>query len=787
MPSPADPSDCDAASLLQTTTKAPPIDWRLIRAADRPIKEDKWIASVLQDEVQRQRWRDWYEQPRYAVALNVGPWAVIAVAFRASAGDNALHDLFRNIDAHHHATAWAVSKTTRQIYRLAIPLPQEPSATAEPTAALAVAAQPDPHPRLCRALQIPAEAWQAPELRARWEAHLGESANWVLSRCHRPLTRVVRRGEFGSFTASDQLSFVGSVFDDALEIETLPAQRHRRLYERLYRRERMLSIAVMKCIAATLDPQVVRQMREAGLARGVCAVSLNWLSEVSGASEARKRRLQALTAAPLLVPWLLSDRRSTRLGNPIGHEGADEADEPDGAAEAEEAAEVDEDDDIRSTQHARSEAAFSARLVALSRVVDGGDPLYPLLAHMMGVSLRTVRHLRLSDLRIHHLIERVDHRDEDQVASRLCWLDVIAVEQWPHTSMQWRLWSHAINELLTQCDFLSELLTPPPHPWIADVAQVDDTDLPPALGRGARALVFYRSLAKRRWRLQLGTAYDLPGDEDSAHAIMFVGMELRDFVRALREAVYDELDDDGEPALLPLPEAVIALLRHWQIEQWWAASSRWHTSLTEAGVPPEHHGGQRLTERDTPQWLPLLEHAFRVEGEHVALNNPEGDAADPPPAPRDVRVVRFLSTREMLTEEADTMQHCVGTYIRRCVTGRWHIASVTDANGVRCSTASFQLCFEQGRWTAQLVEHRGLRNAPASVQCAHAMRTVEGLLARQAMQRRFIEIEAARVERAAVSRELRFTESTRGQDVSLAALRAALPVNVFEALVTQRN
>ena len=167
MPSPADHSDCEAVSPFQTTTQAPSIDWRLLCAADRPIVEDTWIESVLQDAAQGRRWRDWYEQPRYAVALNVGPWAVIAVAFRASAGDNALLDLFRSTDAHQQAAAWEVSSTTRQIYRLALPLPHDYSAALQTTVAFEIAAEPGPHARLCRALQISPDAWQVPALRAR--------------------------------------------------------------------------------------------------------------------------------------------------------------------------------------------------------------------------------------------------------------------------------------------------------------------------------------------------------------------------------------------------------------------------------------------------------------------------------------------------------------------------------------------------------------------------------------------------------------------------------------------
>ena len=303
------------------------------------------------------------------------------------------------------------------------------------------------------------------------------------------------------------------------------------------------------------------------------------------------------------------------------------------------------------------------------------------------------------------------------------------------------------------------------------------------------ALRFYRSLARQRWRLRLGTAYDMPGDDTSGDALLFAGMELKDFVRALREAAHDELDDYGEPELLPLPAAVSDLVSDWQIEDWWTASQRWHAALTAAGIPPEEHGGRNRTECDTLPWLPLLDHPFRTEGtpgeqsKLCELDDPtqRSTATDN----NGNRLVRFLSSTARLNEEGDAMQHCVGTYAWRCVTGRWHLASLTDGNGVRCSTVSFQLRFEAGRWSASLVEHRGANNAKPSARCTQAVRALEVLLAKPVMQRRFIVIEAARAERAAVCQEHRHTDRTGGQAVSLAALRAALPTDVFEALAAR--
>ena len=456
--------------------------------------------------------------------------------------------------------------------------------------------------------------------------------------------------------------------------------------------------------------------------------------------------------------------------------------------------------------------ALPARTAQLSDGVDSGAPLYPMLAQLTGLSVRTVRHLRLSSLRIHHVVERLDHRAQDHLLPYLRWLDVISVEHWPDAPSAWRGWASTIKALWSQCDLVAALLTPPLHRWIADVevdVEIDvERDPPPDQARGAIALGFYRSLAARRWRLRLATAYDLPEDADSAHTLALVGMELNDLVRALREAASGEWDDYGEPALLPLPAPSCALLSEWQIEQWWAASQRWHAALTAAGIPREQHGAPNSPARETLLWLPLLAHPFRVGGElgvagAVGAAGAAGAAGigdvrrieadttamhEPMPIElatvnREAREVRFLTSAEMLNEEADAMRHCVGTYARRCVAGRWHVASLVNGAGARASTVAFQLCFMQGRWVAELVEHRGALNAAPSVQCAQAVRTLAALLAKPAMQGHYLALEVARVERAAMSRGQRFAGTPRGPDVSLAALRAALPIQLFESLV----
>jgi hypothetical protein len=71
----------------------------------------------------------------------------------------------------------------------------------------------------------------------------------------------------------------------------------------------------------------------------------------------------------------------------------------------------------------------------------------------------------------------------------------------------------------------------------------------------------------------------------------------------------------------------------------------------------------------------------------------------------------------------------------------------------------------------------------ASALCARAIRALEAALASPTMQARYVELETARVARAAAWREHRDNSDRRAQAVSLTALRAALPVHVFEALL----
>ena len=261
-------------------------------------------------------------------------------------------------------------------------------------------------------------------------------------------------------------------------METLPADRHQRLHSRLYRRERQLATAVMKIVMAALDANLVRQVYDAAVAGAVTAVSLNWLAGVGTAgdgsgsdvgvgaeavtragtgtgtaskpivgstvAETRQRRVQALKAAPLLIPWLLCDRDSVPLVNPFVGEREEVAGDDDGGVhlDVDVGGEMNDYVGVDREQQRRvaGEAARHARATEISAVVDSGRPLYPVISRLTGLTVRTVRQLRLSQLRIDHLIDRGAQGPDESVLVRLRWLNDIPVERWPQPSASWRLW-----------------------------------------------------------------------------------------------------------------------------------------------------------------------------------------------------------------------------------------------------------------------------------------------------------------------------------------------------------
>ena len=170
----------------------------------------------------------------------------------------------------------------------------------------------------------------------------------------------------------------------------------------------------MKEITRQGRADVIELADAAGIGRVAdAAVNYNWLCRAS--THALPRRIQALAAAPVLLPILL------QVGNTAEQRVGD----------------VDSDVDV--------DVDSPLLRAELDRVVDGGEPLFAWLASACGVSERTVRHLRTSALRQHTfkplllLSSTNSWRDfAERCLGYLTWLDTLPVERWPQTARQWR-------------------------------------------------------------------------------------------------------------------------------------------------------------------------------------------------------------------------------------------------------------------------------------------------------------------------------------------------------------
>ena len=132
------------------------------------------------------------------------------------------------------------------------------------------------------------------------------------------------------------------------------------------------------------------------------------------------------------------------------------------------------------------------------------------------------------------------------------------------------------------------------------------------------------------------------------------------------------------------------------------------------------------------------------------------------------------------------MQHCVTSYTEECAHRREHVASMRDLFGVRQSTLRLRLHYTDGRWVPELLEHRGMMNAPPSADCVAAVSAVMEALtqtdASDQLQARWVALEAARklrwAARAATSVE-RHRESVAEHR---AVLEQVLPAGIAAAL-----
>ena len=698
-----------------------PPRWRTLSARERPIPQDAWISSVLKDPEARSKWESLLDAPRFVVSEDFAEWSLVVVSLQLSEGDNDLLSLLFRMGSAHQTAAWAVCRKTRQIYRLPVQSLPTGSPFAEIDIFRAARSAARAHPLKPFVTVVD---WADPATRKLWEARLADRSAFELSDCSRPFSRAQESGEFASVRDGDRTWDVSHVLENVADIEARPPQERRQFWQRLHRRERPLARRAMQLICQKLDPNIQNEVRAAGLADGLSAQRLNWLSQALP-GEGRTRRLQALIAAPLLLPMLLrSDARQATVV---------------------------------------TEASTTSTLDA---AIEHGEPLFPLLAQRSGLSERTVRHLRTVTLREHHLTAGHELHPVSRRLTLLSWLELIPAEQWPQSTRQWKLWVRVTVALSRQSMDVSRLLSEAPNAAASGVVTdavvdipVGDIDLRANTTHVAITHAFYRELAARRWKLKVGPRHDMAWDREDGHVLSMMGFELSDFLKALRPG--EQHEPDGIDARHDrLPTSVRRELQTWSITDWWAASDRWHQYLAQAGVDHTIRLSKYANDDEVLHWLPLLE--------PIDITTPTA-----------LRRIEFLSNSRALVDEGVAMNHCVSVRVDDCLTQRSHIASVTDGDGRRCSTLAVRLDYEAGQWCPVQVEHRTLRNRTPEDACRVAVAQLMKALKEPELQSRFQAIEVSRAQRE-TALSVRLTER-RHRSVSLqrAALKAALPAHVF--------
>jgi hypothetical protein len=479
-----------------------PIRWRMISALDRPLAEDAWVTSVIPDAATRDAWQAFLAEPRFAVSTDFAAWSVVAIYLHRNAlAVGSLAQLFLHSMTRQTA-CWAVCRSIRRLFRL-------PGLSALRQWQLATGNTNQPR-RLDAETGLRNFAtmvdWADVPQRRRWEARLSDPQQFELSTCSRPFRRAQANGEFAGSADTERSRYAREFLRGVVALDARPQAEQQHFWRLLNRRERALARLTMGFIAAQFDTEVIETARANGVRDGLSGQRLNWLSGVP-AGERRVRRAQALAAAPLLLPLSLLSTRSP-TAEPIKAKGIDSA-------------------------------------TRLSDAIDRGAPLFAHLAQQTGLSERTVRHLRVAALREHHLASAAELDRTDRRIALLSWLDLIPVGQWPQQRWQWMLWIRVTTGLARQVRMVQMAL----GPLGVDAPDADDDVNQPGGDLRADAAVmshrFYRALATRRWKLSLGLRHDGEWELDTGFAMQTVGLELRGFLKALRERGAEGWRADG--------------------------------------------------------------------------------------------------------------------------------------------------------------------------------------------------------------------------------------------------
>ena len=753
------------------------LTWIDISTRDLPIKEDAWVGQAVSANA-RPRWYAWLSMPRYRVCYDFPTWAVVVLAFTDEARGGPLMQMLRDNVEQRRAAAFAICRTTRQLFRLdRLPILADAAAAGDAGPVIAEA----PHDAFDAGYVPRSSEWHDPDRRMIWESLLANPIHWSESQCAQSLLSGLWLPELVSPDVDSELGDFGwlSTVGEEPAIAARPFAERRRGSRELNRRERRIAHLALTEISRHCRPDIEALAASAGIGPvAEAAVAYNWLC--SGSEAALPRRVQALAAAPVLLPLLLqvSNTSETRgadmlTSRAIGGEGIDEL-------------------------QLRAE---------LDRVVDVGEPLFPLIARTCHVSERTVRHLRRSSLRQHTFkpLLLLSPRKSWRAFSRTClgfvaWLDHIPIERWPQTPRQWRTWAELMSAAERTFD-ASRVF--------AARSGVDDNAA--QLYRFAEGL--FKAEAANGWR---NRRFDSPGwtperDYDGAT------FAVRELVRSIElvaqaDTAAMDVEDDGNDrndrdgdrnpafdrfdyvyfcALSDQRAAedasyakALAELRSWSMAQWHDAAQRWHALW----VPEAELGGVEVLDEDEDEeddqalntqnagesdWLAL----FAVSGLPELVETL---------SVRHERSLVWLTSPRALAREARAMQHCVASYTEECAHRREHIASIRDLSGVRQSTLRVRLHYVDGQWVAQLVEHRGMMNGLPSEACVAAVRSVMTALTStdgsDDLQARWTALEAARKLRwtaGALTSAARHRESVAGHT---AVLDQVLPPGMTAAL-----
>ena len=772
------------AGLTETSAATQQLIWKDVSARDRPIAQDDWIRNAVGPQA-KARWDAWLSMPRFRVYYDFAAWSVVVVAFTDQARGGALMQLLRQNLRQQRASAFAICRATYGLFRLnRLPLPVDASVGVD--AGWAGAHRVGPEASDVRHADetgyVPlALEWDDPERRSVWETLLSDPRNWCESQCTQSFRSGIWLPELVNPNVDSGMGDFSShsILGEEPSIAARPRAEHRHASHELNRRERGIAVCALREITRHGRVDVIASTQAAGVAQVAgAAAPYNWLCQAS--TEALPRRVQALAAAPVLLPLVLQITNAVERLDPaiLISQALGAADE---------------------AQRLRTE---------LDRVVDGGEPLFAWLARACHMSERTVRHLRKALLRQHtfkllHLLSPTNTwRDFAQnCMGYLSWLDTLPVERWPQTPRQWRSWAEFLHAAERSFGASRVLV-------LRQTSRQGGGDEREALYAFA-ASVFQQEAASR-WR---NRRFDAPGwvpERDYDQGTMAV----RELVRSIEMVaqaghpgrVVDDVDDgtndDGDfvddrfdrARLCALSDLradadsgyvnALAELRSWSMSQWHDAGKRWQVlwvpeAERDEADPPcgneEENGDEdqpldAQTNPDTTyRWLPLFV-AADVPGLGETL------------ATFHERSLVWLTSPRELAREGRFMQHCVISFTEECARQREHVASLRDVSGERQSTVRLRLHYIDGRWVPELLEHRARVNAPPSAACLAAVRAVMAAITQnvtdtdidtdtgERLQARWASLEAARKLR----RTARAATSVERHRESVAEHRAVL-------------